>query len=729
MMQALQYPETIGRGKVFLKGSNYTCMFDSPDLQPTQLFSVGNIVLDSFKEQFTPTHNRANAVEVTYYPKDRNYDRATLICYDKDYDLQQPKHEQVTLMGCTDYEQAYKHAAYYIKANRYIRRTAEFAISAECIACSVGDVVLVQHDVTQWGEGGRIVSSDVNSITLDRTVAFGVGKTYQIRLKSGGNLHLEEWTAAKTETTNVIQLYNYARPDYGMFATFALGVKNGTNCKPFRVAGIARTEDLMAKITGIEYIADVYNDTKDIPVIVEYADKPKKPETPKIDTCNQKTWKTPMGEIKTLVYCSWRTGVYDTNGKRPVNAAQTLFEVYYVMYSEPDLYAGRLIETAPWQSITTTSNNDCAMDATTYKRYRFKVVSVFGFQKSDAAYSVEIFTGSDDPPPDVKDFFVEQLADLSKRFWWTYLYPDPNDVMGFELRCNNGVNYNWDSGTRLHDGVVANPPFETKAMMNGKYTAMIKAVDNAGNYSVNPACCYINMGDDPIDNIVVEVDYRIDRHWSGEKINLKLQLNPIDGLSDLVANVPNAAPYEYIDNFQPETGGTFSLHGINPKTSMQNTGNVEFFYAYYNSEPMWKIAETKLMWDVDPAVLMWKDTKDFWIPYRSKIMLTQPEEMRVKAVLPDAYCVLRVFIAINDVPDITEHFNDLITSNTTFTQIPLAREYRKIKAISYTLEQRSGYTAVYATVEKEAQPYPTITTYDIAGKITRGSVDIFVQGY
>lgn len=154
---ALRDIEGVGRGKVVMKGTRYGAICDRP-ADPVQMFTVGNIIRDSFQEEFLALKDRANAIEVTFTNKDKGYQRDVLVVYGDDWDtsdvIQNPT--QISLDGIVTVEQAYREAKYRLRLNKYLLRTCSFEAATDAIACQVGDVILVQHDVPQWGYGGRI---------------------------------------------------------------------------------------------------------------------------------------------------------------------------------------------------------------------------------------------------------------------------------------------------------------------------------------------------------------------------------------------------------------------------------------------------------------------------------------------------------------------------------------------------------------------------------------------
>ena len=264
--EALRYPELVGRGKVIMQGTRFTCVYDYA-AQPSQLFTVGNIKQDSFKEEFQGTQGRANVVEISFMNAAKNYERDVLPVFADDYDASEAlaTPTQIELMGCTDLKQAYAHGKHALRANKYELRTCTFDAYVDAIACTIGDVILLQHDVTEWGSGGRVVSVDGAAVTLDRAVTMAEGKQYRLMVRDSKTdvLHTYE---AQSVSGAVVTLAQAAEIVSGDLYTFGEATKEA---KPFRVLSITKgMTEQTRKITCMEYYAELYaSDDSDVPII------------------------------------------------------------------------------------------------------------------------------------------------------------------------------------------------------------------------------------------------------------------------------------------------------------------------------------------------------------------------------------------------------------------------------------------------------------------------------
>ena len=256
LWDALKYPEAVGRGKVIPVGTRFTCVSDYQST-PVQLFTVANIKHGSFNEEFQGVEARANSVEISFLNKDKDYERDVIHVYGDTYDesdtLTNPA--QVELMGCTSLEQAYKHGKHFLRCNKYEIRTVTIEAFTDAIACTVGDIILIQHDIPEWGEGGRVVAVSGQTITLDKEVSVQPGKSYQLLIRSNSTDIVSTFNVVNVSGLNVIVKEAIpVQPD----AVYAFG-EVSKSAKPFRVLAITKTlSEMTRKIQCMEYYPELY---------------------------------------------------------------------------------------------------------------------------------------------------------------------------------------------------------------------------------------------------------------------------------------------------------------------------------------------------------------------------------------------------------------------------------------------------------------------------------------
>lgn len=302
LYDALQYPCRVGYGAIVLVGTKVSCIFDSAS-EPVQLFTVANIKKDSFGNEYQSTDDRANCIEISFINKDKDYERDVLAVYSDNYNNsdipQQPT--QVELMGCTDVEQAYRYGQYKLRSNKYEIRTVSFEAFADAIACQIGDVILVQEDVTSWGIGGRIQAVDGNVVTIDRDAASEGSNFTTLLIRENSTDELAYYKVTSVDGDKVTLADTPANTEPGCI--YALGFK-GHEAKKFRVLSISTGHsDETRTIQAIEYYPELYSmDTSEVPVIGRYDDEV---EAPKDLTLSTEIYRSTDGTVTNLIHAAW----------------------------------------------------------------------------------------------------------------------------------------------------------------------------------------------------------------------------------------------------------------------------------------------------------------------------------------------------------------------------------------------------------------------------------------
>lgn len=277
LRKALDTVCTLGRGNVLQIGSKFTCIYDG-DTLPSQrfLFTMGNIVRDSFGEEWLPMDDRANQIEVVYYDAELNYTKQTVVLEQEGFDSLgvEVSPTQVDLVGCTDRDMAIKHGKYRLNCNRYITATASWEAAIDSIGCLPGDIVEVAHDVPQWGYSGRVVSAGASSVVLDRQVTMEPGTTYKVKVQHLDTDVSEELTveaATETTTTDTLILTASWENIPAKYANYSFG-QEGRVTKLFRISRLGTAQDMRRKIVAVEHVPEVYDDDATVVNIVNTSD-------------------------------------------------------------------------------------------------------------------------------------------------------------------------------------------------------------------------------------------------------------------------------------------------------------------------------------------------------------------------------------------------------------------------------------------------------------------------
>jgi predicted phage tail protein len=491
--KALDIVATNGRGCVVQLGSKFSCIVDRIEQIPVQrfLFTCGNIVKDSFQEEWLPVTDRANAIEVTFFDSELDYSRQTVTVYAQDFDTagNEINTMQATLYGCTHRSMAIRYGKFLINSNKYVTLTCSFDADVDAIACVPGDVIEVAHDVPQWGYSGRVVSATSNTITFDRPVTIEAATTYNVMVKHQDDDSREEKEVATgAGTYSTISISGTWSKIPAAHALYSFGEVDHV-VKGFRVLSISRSQELRRRITCLEYVAEVYEDDATIPDPENVSDLPRVGYLTATEVYR--------GGSDTLAALSWR-------------GYALYWDVYYRYHMH--LPSGYF----PWAFVKRVYNPVCDVGPLAYG---FPIdFAVTGTNNPNDGEIVQLtLRGKIDPPGDVASVTVTQL-NFSLLVEWSEV--TDFDLSMYELRFLH-VEYDWEDltdywqyGTMIFQGKARSCVWEYKE--SGRYQLQVRAVDAFGNYSTNSALVWVVVSGPSVTN----GDYT----FSGQNIVLSWEL-------------------------------------------------------------------------------------------------------------------------------------------------------------------------------------------------------------
>jgi predicted phage tail protein len=237
----------------------------------TQLFTMSNIVKGSFKQVGGSYKAIPNAYEVQFANVDKDYELDLFRIESKDLQTDssiEERKQNLNLIGVTRIDQAKRLAKYALAVGENNLTTVTFSTGTEGLLSSVGDVVGVQHDVPQWGYGGRVVSYNSSSkvMVLSGEVEFKAGHTYSVKLAHKGGIPevygvVEQAAGAVTSTVTLTS-------DSGTYSALTFTpthddiyvIGETTNeVKPFEIKSLKRSPDEQVELVCIEYNESVFD--------------------------------------------------------------------------------------------------------------------------------------------------------------------------------------------------------------------------------------------------------------------------------------------------------------------------------------------------------------------------------------------------------------------------------------------------------------------------------------
>jgi predicted phage tail protein len=161
----------MSRAMIVPMGLDYGVTVDQAQT-PVQMFTMGNIIQDSYQETWMSLDDRANQVEIQFADSTRYYKSDNPLVFMDPSDIAagvEVKNVRIDGKGITLPAQAWHFAHYKNQCNKLLLRTGQFKSDVDSIACRPGQLIILQHDVPQWGWGGRtLANSSASSILVDR---------------------------------------------------------------------------------------------------------------------------------------------------------------------------------------------------------------------------------------------------------------------------------------------------------------------------------------------------------------------------------------------------------------------------------------------------------------------------------------------------------------------------------------------------------------------------------
>ena len=715
----------IGHGMVVRFGTKYGCIFDHAQ-DPVQMFGMGNIVSGTYSEEFLKVADRANCVEVTFTNADADYERDVLTVYGDTFNTDgYAKTAQLTMDGITSYEQAYREGKYQLACNKYQLRTITFEADIDSIACTVGDVILVAHDVPKWAYSGRI--EEVNGLTMKLPCYVNTAGNYRIQWRTcnvttGENsgkdiLYTRNCTiVSSTEDgwTTIRLASGYPADDPPQAGdVFDLAIAN-VGSKPFIVKGITRSQEFRRRISAIEYAEALYDENYNIPAIEYSMLENQKPKNVTRLSGVQYAYTDANGIKRNIMAVSWQ---------RPDNGGK-----FTVLYSTDKItwYTG----------VSQTEQDSVEFETPRGSAYYVKVITILGLRQSSGTISELIPVGVDTVPPDVTRMNVEQMANGLRRFWWEFEYPTPNDIAGFRFKYTQTNRLNWSQGIPAQEGLVTSQPYETMMIRQGYNVVMVKAVDNAGQESENFAYCILDMGDLLEENVLWTKDFSTNGTWddvtyTGGEI--------IDG--HIVSQSNSTYMWSEYDDFRwtertDYAWGTTRYVDLTVETVFTAQYSGQFwikadidgpgviYYQKSHSENNWTYPENARWHSGEARWTLYWDMEKQW---SDKIIVKAGDVIRIKVVgISDGVkrTTINSLMAYIDVPYLFEHFEDL--------EIPATGKQLDIKTPNYytTAVRIDAIQNSTAVMVKYISRTPcVIQLIDANGTAVSGQADITWQGY
>lgn len=484
---------SMARAKVVRRGSKYGVFVDKPEDDVTHLFTMGNIIDESFNLQYLPMKDRANAIEITYIDPDRDYSNQVVGVYSDDYKSSDSidKKTSIKLNAAMPRSQAIREGAFRLNSTKYLVRTIEFEAAIDSFPCVLGDLVYFQHIIPHYDDayGGRIVDAgnddgDGNPyVQLDQELELESGKSYAIMVRLSDDSLIEKTlqSISETHTTDTLLLSSDWSTVPEQYDLYVFGPAD-TYKKKYRIINTTRSQELTRKITCLEYVSEIYDDTSYVI------------ENPSWESVTQEAIRVRLrefltyskgGDYQSNISVSWDAAHEDVGSNWDVWLVdETLNETWNDDDFEEDTFEPTENEPGVWHVGRTADTSFVIGPNHLTQNHTYTVFACpagEGLRNTEDNWSRIRIKGKLAPPNDVTGFSGSwNSIKRTVNFSWDKV--DNLDLSHYEIRQGTS----WDDA----DVVVKEAKKESTSIpieegVTETRTYLIKAVDTSDIYSVN----------------------------------------------------------------------------------------------------------------------------------------------------------------------------------------------------------------------------------------------------
>jgi len=247
------------------------------DETPVFLYTMGNIITDTFKEGFKPVKDRYNQIEIQFVNYRNDFRKDFVVVSDREaLEAGDPIRKKTVFMsGVTRRSQAERMAWYFLYSSKYISRSVQFKAGVDAIVCTAGDIVNFAHDVPQWGtSSGRLAAGTLTTVTLPEAITLKESTTYKVMIRHGNDDVLETREIDETAGTypagtalNVTPAFTAAPAAYDVYSVGEVDIL----VKPYRVMALCRESEHEVALALAEHNVAVFTEDADVEPPLQYS--------------------------------------------------------------------------------------------------------------------------------------------------------------------------------------------------------------------------------------------------------------------------------------------------------------------------------------------------------------------------------------------------------------------------------------------------------------------------
>lgn len=715
------FEDILATGRASWSTSNglITAVMDVPQTVPVQMFTPRNSWDCRIKMVFA---KQPHALRVRFRNEEKGHQEDEITVYADGYNKEGTDGKTAATVFETmsqplirRADQVWQQARYDMAVARL--RNVEYSLSSdpEWFDLNRGDLVWLQYDTVRVGQKSARVKSliyadddpdEVVGLVLDELVSMSSGQTYagQWRRVNGLGDYVFETVSVITVPGDTNEVILEVPRDFddapGQGDVFAFGIADRVTVSVL-VNSIMPDERMNARIGFIDAAPEVLDADQGIP---EYDPgttplpppqhrKPQQPAIAAIKSDEDVLSRNPDGSLQSNILITFGTL---GGGSVPIST-----------------YAARFRRTgsdAAWSPAVTVPVTLGSLKLTPVDdlvSYDIEVwsISLLGVP-SDIISTTHEVVGKTTPPPDPVNGRIEAG-------WFRWDYPKrPVDLLGYKVRINPGGVFTWSGATIKPEGSLAENKFDISGLGRGTYAVMVKAQDTGLRLSDGYAGSTLIVGAPVFQNIVETEDVSGDG-FGGTVVNGSV-------ISDvLTADLEASAMW---GDSGPMWGSSGAMWGA---SAMQMTYTHAFTPGADSIGGQIRVDTviTGAAWSI------WYSTDDVtYLAWPGSVTIEDGTTYYIRIITVGGGTVGEIseFQIYTEVPDETEHFDDLAIAATTGTRLPLTKDYLSIRAPNAAIRYHVGETAVgirIVDLDPTLGAGPLIECIDAAGAVVAGHID------
>lgn len=674
--------------------------------------------------------------------------------------------ESMTFRGVNNHPQVVKLARYHWACALLRPTTYEFEMTAEYRLLQVGSRIKFTNDMISYGLNEARVESllldgsgNLNGFTVSEPFEMVTTKQYGVRVRYNDGTYIYKEINAVNGSTQTIMFKTAIPNGQPMPAVGDLCQQSYLNQEAdLIVSAIIPGPDLTAVIQCLDYSPAVYSADTATPLPAY---------TPPISIPERSpAYVPPVPRIKGILSDENVMLQYGTSLIPRIKISYEVPATDRVQYVNYTYKRDDETEFPPPKVVHGRSGDIYINDVREGVKYQIQLQSVADNNyTSDWIATEETVVGRSTPPPDVEALFPQgdDMGIIAKQFV---------DFSHYTVKASNGIGGTFESADMLIPRLLAQS-FPISIIPKGVVTLFVKAVDTAGNASVNAYKLTHDFGSINELNVVATagdeqgISYADWEQAFIQTISYGLSfaavvdgyqyLFPLTLLAKFWTGNPTAPFWQGIPTAPFWTGGRtiYQDFGIGfnvvppdditqpfifKAQAIRVTAKQYFLqFKHFGEKPFWTGQPGAPFWTGIPTAPFWEpESEDQWRPFSGE-RRGERRMYKVRVLIPknqvDSTSRIGGIRTIFDMPDVEDSFRDLVVGPSG-TAIPLSKTFRQVKDVFPVIQVDGAYPDVATVKILDPLPYdvsgntgPRIQVFDSTNTPTTGKVVGRVKGW